>query len=342
MASNNLARIFVLLVLTQAVLFTQNVSKTGTTAAAFLEISVGAAASGMGGAFVSKADDATALYWNVAGIAGIEQNEVVLVHTDWIADTKFDYAGMVIPLGDFGNLGFSFTSLTMDDMKVRTIEKPEGTGEYFTSSDIAFGFSYSRRLSDRFNIGFTAKYIQQSIWHMNASAFAIDVGTTFRTDLLNGMVIGASITNFGTKLQMSGRDGRYFIRVDETKDGSSDQIPTNIDMDEWDLPLNFQIGVSTNILQADEYRLTIALDALHPSNDYESMNVGAEFSFNDYIYLRGGYQSLFLKDSEGGLSFGIGANSRMIFSGVYVNFDYAYRDFGRLQEVHTFSVRIAY
>jgi hypothetical protein len=42
--------------------FPQNVSKTGTTAASFLEISVGAPAIGMGGAFVSLANDATALY----------------------------------------------------------------------------------------------------------------------------------------------------------------------------------------------------------------------------------------------------------------------------------------
>jgi hypothetical protein len=342
MTRNSLAKIFLLMMFLQAVVYTQNVSKTGTTAASFLEISVGAAASGMGGAFVSKADDATALFWNVAGTAGILQNEVVLVHTNWIADTRFDFAGVVIPLGGFGNIGFSITSLTMDDMKVRTVEKPDGTGEYFGASDMAVGLSYSRKLSDRFNIGFTAKYIQQSIWHMNASAFAIDVGTTFRTDLLNGMVIGASISNFGTKLQMNGRDSRYFIRVDDSKDGSNDQIPTNIEMAEWDLPLNFQIGVSTNVIQAEQYRLTLAVDALHPSNDYESMNVGAEFAFNEYVFLRGGYQSLFLKDAEGGLSFGIGANSKMIFSGLYLNFDYAFRDFGRLEEVHTFSIRLSF
>ena len=42
-----------------------NVSKVATTSAAFLELPVGAAAVGMGGSFVSLANDASALYWNV-------------------------------------------------------------------------------------------------------------------------------------------------------------------------------------------------------------------------------------------------------------------------------------
>jgi len=320
----------------------QKVSKTGTTAANFLQIPVGAAATGLGGAFVSLANDASALYWNVSGIANMEKFEAQLVHTEWIAETSFDYAGAILPLGEFGTLGLSFTSLKMDDMKVTTIELPDGTGEYFSASDIAFGVSYARMLTDRFSIGFTVKYIQQSIWHMNASAFAVDAGTKFRTDLLGGMTIGATITNFGTSLKLSGRDTRYFIRVDDTKQGSNDRIPTEIEMDEWDLPLVFQIGVSTDVLQLENYKLVLAVDAIHPNNDYQSMNAGAEFAFNDYLFIRGGYQSLLLADSEGGLSFGMGVNSKMLFSDTIVKFDYAYRDFGRLENTHTFSLSIKY
>ena len=39
------------------------VDKAGTTAAKFLSIGVGSKATGMGGAFTSIADDATAMYW---------------------------------------------------------------------------------------------------------------------------------------------------------------------------------------------------------------------------------------------------------------------------------------
>lgn len=320
----------------------QKVSKTGTTAANFLQIPVGASATGFGGAFVSIANDATSLYWNAGGIANLPSFEAQLSHTDWIAETSFDFAGVVLPLGEFGTLGFSFTSLSMDDMKVTTVEKPEGTGEYFSAGDIAVGLSYGRKLTDRFSIGFTVKYVQQTIWHMTASAFAFDAGTIFKTDLLGGMTIGASISNFGTPMKLEGRDTRHFIRVDETKQGSNERIPTNIELDEWELPLVFQIGVSTDAIQFSDYKLTVAVDAIHPNNDYQSMNAGAEFAFKNFIYIRGGYQALFLQDTEGGLSFGIGVNSKMLFSEVSVKFDYAYRDFGRLENTHTFTLGFQY
>lgn len=322
--------------------YPQSNSKTGTTAASFLEIGVGAAANGMGGAFVGRADDASALYWNVGGIAAHTQYEVILAHTDWIADTKFNYAGLILALGDFGNIGLSFTSLSMEDMKVRTVEQPEGTGEYFSAGDIAVGLSYARYFTDRFSVGITAKYIKQSIWHMSAAAFAIDAGTLFRTDLLGGMCIGAVLSNFGTPMRLEGRDARYFVRVDETKQGSNENIPVNIEMDSWDLPLYFQIGVSSPVVNSEDYKLTLAADAVVPNNDTQSLNVGAEFSFMDYFSLRGGYNSLFMQDAEGGLSLGVGVNSKMLLSTASVYFDYAYRDFGRLTNVHNFSIGIKF
>ncbi len=320
----------------------QNVSKKGTTAANILEIGVGAKANGMGGAFVSISSDASALYWNAAGISKLEQYEAVISHTDWIADTKYDYAGLVLPMGEIGSIGFSFSSLSMDDMKVRTVEKPDGTGEYFSAGDIAFGITYSRMLTDRFSIGMTIKYIEQNIWHMSASAFAIDVGTLFHTDLFGGMTIGAVLSNFGTPMRLEGRDSRYFIRVDDSKLGSNERIPVNIELDEWDLPLFFQMGLSTNLIESESYKLTVAADAVVPSNDYQSLNVGAELTLMNYLKLRGGYNSLLLQEAEGGLSLGVGVDSKMLLSVASVNFDYSFRDFGRLNNVHSFSVGIKF
>ena len=159
MSKNNLAKyiLFALIIMISNYdIHSQNVSKVGTTSANFLEIGVGGNALSLGGAFVSIANDASALYWNVGGIANLNQYEAIIVHTDWIAETNFDYAGLVIPMGEFGTVGFSIASLSMDDMKVRTIELPDGTGEFFTASDLSIGISYARKLTDRFSIGFNA------------------------------------------------------------------------------------------------------------------------------------------------------------------------------------------
>jgi len=320
----------------------RHVSKTGTTSAAFLEIPIGASAIGLGGAFVSIADDATALYWNAAGTSRFTQGEMVVVHTTWLAETSMDFAALVVPLGSVGNLGLSFTSLNMPDMKVRTVEMPEGTGEYFTAADIAVGLSFSKAITDRFSIGFTAKYIQQKIWHESATGFAIDGSTYFRTDLLNGLVIGASISNFGTSMQLDGRDTRIFGRIDDTKQGSNERIPFNVELDSWDLPLFLQIGVSTNVIQSDFLKWRVAVDAIHPNNNYESVNAGTELSYNDFFFIRGGYQSLFLDEAEGGLSAGIGVATSSLLGSTSVKFDYAFRDFGRLENIHVFAVGIKF
>ncbi len=320
----------------------RNVSKSGTTAATFLQIPVGARGIGMGGAFVGTADDITSLYWNPAGSARLQNREVMFSHIDWIADANFDYGAVGIPLADIGTIGLSFTSVTMDEMLVRTVERPEGTGELFSAGSIAIGIHYARNLTDRFSIGFTGKYIHEHIWDMSAQGFALDFGTLFTTDFLNGMRIGAVITNFGTDMQLSGRNTLQYGRIDDRKQGSNERIPFHIEMEKWPLPLNFQFGVATDFIKNDVHLLTIAIDALHPSNNFQSINVGGEYGFQNLIFLRGGFHSLFLQDNEGGLTLGLGLLADLFGGNVKSRVDYAYRDFGRLREVHVFNVSVLF
>jgi hypothetical protein len=329
----------------------RNNSKTGTSAATFLEIPVGARGIGMGNAFVSLANDVTALYWNPAGVARLELNETGVSHTTWIAGTKFDVAGLVLPLGSFGTLGLNYTQLSMDDMKVRTVEQPEGTGEFFSAGDMAIGLSFARQLSDRFSIGVTAKYIQQTIWHESASAMAVDVGTIFRTDLFGGMTIGAALSNFGTSMKLSGRDARKFISVDPTKLGSNAQIPAGIEFDSWGLPLLFQFGISTAAMKTEDVTWIVAVDALQPSDDFESLNIGTELAYRNFLFLRGGYASIVRRGSrpawadspEGGLCLGIGLTSDLFASeSIRARFDYAYRNMGFLENIQVITVGVQF
>lgn len=320
----------------------RTVAKTGTTVAPFLAIPVGARAIAMGGAFVGTVDDATSLYWNPSGLARLPHYEAMFTHTAWLADMNFNYAALAVPLGDFGSVGVSFTSLSMDDMEVRTVERPEGTGELFSAGSFAIGLHYARNLSDRFSIGFTAKFISEQIWDMRASAFALDVGTLFTANFLNGLRIGASITNFGTDMKLEGRNTRNFYRVNPNIFGSNDRIPYNIEMDSWDLPLNFQFGIATDIIQSNNHLLTIAIDALHPADNYESLNAGLEYGFLNTFFVRGGYHSLFLSDGEGGLSLGAGILADLFGKGVKARVDYAYWDFGRLKAVNVLAVSVLF
>lgn len=311
-------------------------TKTGTTAAQVLKFNVGPRAIGMGGAFTAVSDDISALYWNPSGSANIPSSEVFFNHTSLYADVRHDFAAFATNLQNLGTVGLFVSVLSMDEMMVRTIENPEGTGEFFDYNTLVLGVNYSKFLTENFSIGFNAKYISENLWHMNATGFAIDLGTLYKIQVLNELRIAASISNFGTKMQLSGRDVTVIY---PSGSGNSNLINTNIELDKFDLPLLFRFGLSADVIKEETSRLTLAVDAVHPNDHTEFINTGAEYAWNEIIYLRAGYNSLFEKDSEKGLTLGFGLNYRIIDL-IKVKLDYAYQDFGRLTEVHYFSVGV--
>lgn len=319
--------------------FVENVSKVGISAAPFLSIPVGPRANSLGGAFVAVADDASSIYWNPAGISRLNGNEFIITHTQWIGNVSHDFGGIVFVLGSGGAIGLSVISVSTDEMEVRTEFEPEGTGEFFNVSDLAFGATYAKNLTDRFSIGFTGKYIFQKIWHSQAQGLAFDFGTLFKTDLFNGLKIGAVITNFGPDLSIDGRDLRYFLDPDPNVLGNNERIPARVETDPWPLPLNFQFGISTYAFSNETSQLIVSLDALHPSDNFEFVNIGIEYVLNEMIFLRGGYKGLFLEDSEEGLAFGAGVNFAST-NGTRLRADYSFQDFGRLSNINTFALSI--
>jgi hypothetical protein len=318
----------------------QDVSKVGTTAADFLQIDVGARATAMGGAFVAMANDASAMYWNPAGLSSVTGGELIASHTKWIGDLNFDYVGVALAAGG-GVAGVSVTYFSVPEMIVRTVDRQEGTGETFDAADMALGVSYGRAVTDRFSIGFTGKFIRERIWNSEASAFAIDIGTSFRTDFIGGMTVAATMYNFGTEMKLNGRDIRTFVDPDPTELGNNGRIPADYELNAFSLPLNFEFGISSKLINTRMNQLTINADALHPNSNTESLNLGAEYGFQQRFFLRGGYRGLFLDEGEGGLSAGIAIHQKL-FEGGLAKLEYAYRDGGRLGGLHVIGFGLTF
>ena len=332
-------------------LFSQN--NVATTSAAFLEIGPGARSLGMGSAYVSVANDASSLYWNPAGIVNVLKPEVQSFYTPWLVETQYYYNTAVVPMGQYGNLGFSFTAITMDEMMVRTVQDPEPSeyGQKFDAGNISMGIAYAKKLTDRFSFGFQTKFIQESIWQMSAQGFAVDIGTLFITK--RDLRIGMSVSNFGGKLGMEGNNTLVDIDVDENIYGNNDRIDGNLGTAKWPLPLLFRFGLSREFTFASNMKCLFAVDAIHPNNNPEYLNIGLEYSAMDMVFLRVGkshtfYELSFLEEGENigigpehGLSFGAGVKYQ-IPRGPVINIDYVFTDFGIFNNIEGYSISFTF
>jgi len=317
------------------------VTKTGTTAANFLKASVGSRAVGMGGAFVARASDLSAMYWNPSGIARLSGAGALFCHTRWLADIGIDYAALAVPAGRLGTLGVSAMFMSMDEMERTTINEPDGTGEMFDAGSYAVGLTYASNLTDRFSIGGSVKVIHETIYHSSATGIAFDIGTLFTTQL-SGLNIGMSITNYGMKMQMGGRDMMVQHDIDALVSGNNQNINANLQTESYDLPLMFRVGVSMDLLKGrGNSNLLLSVDALHPNDDVESLNLGGEYVFNRMFSLRAGYNSLFAQEAEPGLCAGAGICAALKGDMTLV-LDYAYMDFGVLKEVQMFTLALGF
>ncbi len=315
----------------------QTVSNVGTTAAAFLEIGVGARAQAMGGAYVALANDATAMYWNPAGIGRLENIEVMFTYFNWLGDTRFTFAGIVFPLGGIGSIGASVSTFGMPDQPVRVIGQEEGTGEYYAAGDLALGLSFAYNLTDRFSLGFNAKYIDQRIWHTSAHGFALDLAALYQTQW-EGLKLGFSLSNLGTNMQLSGRDLLNAVDPDKNNSGV-ENISVNYSTDEYPLPLIFRFGIAQQVkLFSEDHLLTLSADVMHPNNNVETVNVGFEYTFHQYLALRAGYESLFNSERMNGLTLGLGVSASV--GSIGTSIDYAYADWGVFKAVHRLSIRM--
>jgi hypothetical protein len=314
--------------------FKTDVSKKGTTAASFLSISQGARATSMGSAFVAVADDQSALYWNPAGIA-TSGSGVMFDHTSWFADIGYNFIGASVNMGSLGSIGVSLTSSSISDIPVTTIADPDGTGEIYSVSSVAVGLSYGLRLTEGFSIGFTPKVVYERIWKMSSTALAFDIGVKYETPF-RGVILGMSIANFGQKMHMTGQNSFVHYDVNTSTSGNNASIPAELSTDQWSMPVNFRVGLAYQAMRNETSALTLAVDAMHPSDDYESVNVGGEYTFMDFISFRGGYKALGLKESEESFTLGVGVRQRFVGNTSF-SVDYCYADFGRLKNIQKFS-----
>ena len=334
-------RFFVLISLVSIVLGqfgnNQSMTKTGTTVAQFLKISMDARSSAMGGAVTGQETNLTGIYWNPASMVGQDGIGIQFGSYDWLVAMKYQFATIGIDLGKNNVIGFNIVNLSSPEDLVRTVAEPYGTGEKFSTNDLSVGLTYSTMLTDRFSIGGSVKYIQQNIWHSTAKTIALDIGTLFKTPF-NNTRLGASISNYGGKMRMEGRDQKISIDPDQDNEGNVEFVNAVYETEYFPLPLIFRVGLSGELIQKEFITLTYGIDAIHPNDNSEYVNIGVELNYSDKFFLRGGIPSLFKEDQIEGPSFGVGLNYPINRMSTLLRIDYSLSDFGPLDEVQRLNL----
>ncbi len=317
----------------------QTTTKVGTTVAQFLKIGAGARPLALGGAYTALANDINSIYWNPAGLSLVGgKGEATFNHADWLVDTNYDFAAASFNAGNFGSIGFQVISFRTPEQKVRTVISPNGTGQVWDYNAISMGVTFSKRLTDRFSIGITGKYIQETLFNEVARGGAFDVGVLYRTPY-DKLTIGAAVTNFGTKMRLDGRD-IFFNDAPLPDQGAVDEVPSKFRLDSFEIPLNLRFGIAWEATRNENLSILVVADGSHPNDSNEFLNSGIEIGLKDILFLRGGYKALFLDNSEEGATFGVGLKYDVV--GTNLKLDFAWADYGRLDNVKFVSLAIRY
>ncbi len=334
----------IFLILFTSQLFAGGQNRAGTSAAPILTIPVGSQYIAMGGANVSNVRGLEAIYWNPAGVALSNHTaDAIFSYRQYIADMSMNYVAASGDLG-IGVVGISFRSLNVGDIDVTTMEQPDGTGEILSPTYFVLGFTYSNFLTDQISIGVNANLINESWGRVSANAFSFDFGVEYQNAFnLPNLSLGVAVKNLGSSMQYSG-SGLTIQAVDPNS--ARGLTYYKVEPASFELPSTIALGLSYKREINEENSISIAGSFNNNNFSYDNYSFGAEYSFQDLVYIRGGYK--FAADASDDtpdifedFSAGIGINFGSI-SDVNIRLDYAYIPVKFFDTNHTFTIGMGF
>ena len=303
------------------------VTKVATTAGNWLKLETGARGVGMAGAMVAAGTGVSAITYNPASIGFVKGSELYYSKTNYLAGishSSMAYGTQVTPTDFIAFHLFSFNSGKMD---VTNAFFPDGTGEEFDVTGLSLRGTYAKILTDRLKFGVSIKYIRETIYTTAMQTFAIDLGSNFDTGIY-GIILGMSVTNFGPDVQFSGEGLEQQVADTLSVDGTLSKLT-----DEFPIPMSFRLGIKKDVFNNSIHKLTIAMDGVNPIDYVVTGNIGLEYSWLETAYVRGGTH---LNHDTASFTMGAGIKIGNIFV------DYAYADYGILDNTNQFGLRFGF
>jgi Flp pilus assembly protein TadD len=173
-------------------------AESGGQPGAFLQYGVGARALGMGGAFYAIADDATAAYWNPAGLAYLQRKEITTMQATLFEQTAFTYMAYAHPTTTRGTFAFGMTQLTAGGFeRVDAVFDPS-TGEpisitkggTFQDSQRAMALSWGKEATETTAFGLSIKQVARQLASSSDSTQTLDISALRRMSPYYSLALG--------------------------------------------------------------------------------------------------------------------------------------------------------
>jgi hypothetical protein len=228
---------------------------------AFLKIGVDARAAAMGNAYTALASDASAAYWNPAGLALADNHSILFMHNAWLLDINHEFVAAQLVRGNH-NLAFSVNMIAVPDIEIRKgpSENPDGTS---TATNLYLSGAYAREVAENWLVGVQLKFLSEKYYMIQAEGYAMDFGV-IRQNLVPNLNVAATLQNIGkmNKLQ---------------------NVAT-------ELPLIARLGVAYQIpYKVLDHNPIAALDVMTVYEDVTQVNIGSEIPLGSYLAVRLGY-----------------------------------------------------
>ena len=326
-------------ILAVAILIAGDESRIGTSGGNQVLVPAGAIGIAMAGSERVYSHGLESVYWNPAGLARSTGTSALATNMALFNDVGVNYFGVASPLGDLGTIGITVKSIDMGDIPVTTVEDMDGAGGgMFKPTLSTMGLTYANAFSDRANFGVTAKVVYESIPRASASAFAFDIGVQYTGFAgMDGLGLALVLNNIGTDMHY---EGSGMTSTAQGDNGISDFY--NLESSYDKLPSTYNMSLSYSVAGA-----IVGMTFTSHNFSYDELNLGAEYTLMDMIYLRGGMTSPMLEEgssNDGETLFGVnfGAGLKYSLYGVNMVVDFTMRNQGSFDTSNVLSLGLLF
>ncbi len=253
------------------------------TQSVFSTLGAGSRGIALGRAFVSLADDASAIYWNPATLGNVQSKQFMAMYMPLFGDftdATYTFLGAVYPTLTAGTYGIGFMRVGADFEGFDNASVPTGTQEY-AETQVLIGYAFEQRYPHTHGslaLGLNFKIANQRVGSRSSTSPGIDLGLRFDPDF-------ASRFSFGLNFQdLVGPKHRLDREVDKT-----------------DRTILTGLGYTHPLRNGSVVRLLMQIDS--PQRAASKFHAGAEYVFSKYAALRLGVD-------DGSVTFGLGITVR--------------------------------